>query len=100
MHLGDGCTEAEHSRPVERVIGQVVLDLREGGVEGALDDASEGSLVEAVHKAIDGHEAASVHEVVLPAHDLVLGVFEEQMAPERAHLAADEDLRAGAKGVD
>ena len=85
---------------MERVFGQVVLDLREHGVEGALDDASEGALVEAVDEAIDGHEAARVHEVVLTAHDLVLGVLEEQMAPERAHLAADEDLCAGAKGVD
>ena len=53
----------------------------------------------AVHEGIDGHEAARVHQIVLPSHDLVLGVLEQQAAPECAHLAADEDLGPGAKGV-
>ena len=92
--------QAEHPRPVEYVFGQVVLDLREGGVEGAFDNSPKGPLVQAVDEGIDRHEAACVHQVVLPSHDLVLGVLEQQAAPEGAHLAADEDFCSWAEGVD
>ena len=100
VHLGDGRLQAEHTCPVEHVFGQMVLNLREGGVEGAFDDPPERSLVQAVDEGIDRHEAARVHQVVLPSHDLVLGVLEQQVIPEGAHLAADEDLGPGTKGVD
>ena len=79
-----------------RAWGQVVDDPWEAGVEGLLDGAAEHADGNAVHRGVDGDEAASVHQLFLALHGLVVGVVEHALAAEEADLAAEDHLRAGA----
>ena len=93
VHLGYRVLNTYQAGAMPQVVGQKIGHMGDAGVQGLLDYAAQGALVQAVGQRIDRNQSPCVDKLFLSLENIVVRRLEHDLSPKDADLPAEDYLR-------